>query len=83
MKGTLPTCLKRNVFNQCILPPMTQGDEIWTLTTKMESKFSAAQHNRERNMFNITCKARKTSKWVRGKTTVMGINEIIKNRKWT
>ena len=25
MKGTLSTCLKRKVFNQCILPAMTYG----------------------------------------------------------
>ena len=30
MKGTLPTCLKRKVFNQCILPAMTYGTETWT-----------------------------------------------------
>ena len=62
MKGTLPTCLKRKVFNQCILPAMTYGAETWTLTTKMENKLSAAQHKMERNMFNITYKDRKTKK---------------------
>ena len=56
MKSTLPTCLKRKVFNQCILPVMTYGAETWTLTTKIEKKLSAAQHNMERSMLNITYK---------------------------
>ena len=83
MKGTLPTCLQRKVFNQCNLPAMTSGAETWTLTTKMEKKLSAAQHNMERKMLNITYKERKTNNWVREKTTVMDIMKIIKNRKWT
>ena len=83
MKGTLPTCLKRKGFNQCTLLAMTYGAETWTLTTKMEKKLSAAQHNMERNMLNITYKDRKTNKWVRDQTKVMDIMEIIKNRKWT
>jgi len=62
---------------------MTHGEEIWILTTKMEKKLSAAQHNMELNMFNITYKDQKTNKWVRDQTKVMDIMEIIKNRKWT
>ena len=46
----------------------------------MAKKLLAAQHNMERNMFNITYKGRKTNKWVRDQIKVM---EIIKNRKWT
>jgi hypothetical protein len=83
MKGTLPICLKRKVFNQCILPAMTYGAETWTLSSKMESKLAAAQHNMERSILNITYKDRKTNKWVRDQTKVQDIMEIIKNRKWT
>jgi len=49
----------------------------------VEKKLSAAQHNMERNMLNVTYKDRKTSKWVREQTKIMVIKEIIKNRKWT
>ena len=31
MKDTLPTCLKRKVFNQCILPAVTYRAETWTI----------------------------------------------------
>jgi len=78
MKGTLPTCLKRNVFNQCILPAMTYGAETWTLTTKMEMKLPATLHNTERSMLNITYKDRTTNKWVRDQTKVMDIMDITK-----
>jgi len=44
MKGTLPTCLNRKVFNQCILPAMTYGAETWKLTPK---EIVAAQYNME------------------------------------
>ncbi len=32
MKGNLPICLKRKVYNQYILPAITYGAETWTLT---------------------------------------------------
>ena len=46
----------------------------------MENKLSAAQHNMERNMLNITNKDRNTNMWVRDQTKVMDIMEIIKIR---
>ena len=48
----------------------------------MEKKLSAAQHNMEQNMINITYKDQKTNKRVRDQTKVIDIMEIIKNRKW-
>ena len=58
---------------------MAYEAETWTLTTHIEQKQSAAQHNMERNILNITYKDRKTNKWVRDQTKVMDIMEIIKN----
>jgi len=83
MKCTLPTNLQIKVTKECILPAMTYGADTWTLTTQMENTFSAAQHNMERNVLDITYKHRETNKWVRDQTKVMDIMEIIKNRKWT
>jgi len=64
-------------------PATTYGEETWTLTTKQEKKLSPAPQNMERNMLNITCKDRKTNKWMRDQTKVIDIMEIIKNGKWT
>ncbi|KAK2184475.1 hypothetical protein NP493_265g02030 [Ridgeia piscesae] len=33
-KGNIGTCLKRQVYNSCVLPAMTYGAEIWALTTQ-------------------------------------------------
>ena len=83
MKGNLPICLKRKVYNQCILPAISYGSETWTLTSKMERKLAAAQHNMERSILNITYKDRKTNKWIRDQTKVNDIMKTIKRRKWT
>ena len=32
MKNNMPVCMKRRVFDQCILPSMTYGAETWTMT---------------------------------------------------
>ena len=68
MRGNIPICLKRKVFNQCITPTIVYGAETWAMTTKLEKKIAAAQHNMERNMLGITYKDRKTNKWVREQT---------------
>ena len=33
-KSNLATCLKRQVYNSCVLPAMAYGAETWTLTNK-------------------------------------------------
>ena len=43
MKGNLPICLKKKIFDQCILPTMTYAAETWTLSSNMEKNLQ--QHN--------------------------------------
>ncbi|MEG7521603.1 MAG: hypothetical protein M3H12_00655, partial [Chromatiales bacterium] len=33
-KGNFGTCLKRQVYNSCVLPALTYGAETWALTNK-------------------------------------------------
>ena len=40
---TIGTCLKRQVYNSCILPAMIYGAERWALTTQAKNKLAAAQ----------------------------------------
>ena len=42
-KGNIGTCLKKQVYNSCVLPAMTYGAETWTLTTHAKNKLAAAQ----------------------------------------
>ena len=49
MRGSLPVCLKRKVYNQCILPAMLYECETWKLTKAMETKLRSAQRAMERS----------------------------------
>ena len=64
-KSNLAICLKRQVYNSCVLPSMTYGAETWTLTKLAQNKLAAAQTKMERSMLNITYKDRRTNIWVR------------------
>ena len=44
-KSNLAICLKRQVYNSCVLPAMTYGAETWTLTKQAQNKLAAAQTN--------------------------------------
>ena len=68
-------CLKRQVYNSCVLPTMTYGTETWTLTKQAQNKLAAAQIKMERSMFNITYKTRNTNIWVRERAKVIYYNQ--------
>ena len=83
IKSNLAICLKRQVYNSCVLPAMTYGAETWTLTKQAQNKLAAAQTKMERSMLNITYtyKDRKTNIWVRERTKVT-INTV-REVKWS
>ena len=64
-KSNLAICLKRQVYNSCVLPAMTYGAETWTLTKQAQNKHAATQTKLERSLLNITYKDRKNNIWVR------------------
>ena len=82
-KGNIGTCLKRQIYNSCVLPAMKYGAETWALTTQAKNKLAAAQTKMERSMLNITYWIRKTNIWVREKTKVTDMIEQVRRRKWT
>ena len=67
-KSNIAICLKRQVYNSCVLPAMTYGAETWILTKQAQNKLAAAQTKMERSMLNITYKDRRTNIWVRERT---------------
>ena len=79
LKTNLAICLKRQVYNSCVLPAMTYGAETSTLTKQAKNKLVAAQTKMERSILNITFKDRKTNIWVRERTKVI---DIINTVKW-
>ena len=42
-KSNFAICLKRKVYNSCVLPAMTNGAETWSLTKQAQKKLAAAQ----------------------------------------
>ena len=82
-KSNLAICLKRQVYNSCVLPAMTYGAETWTLTKQAQNKLAAAQTQLERSMLNITYKDRTTNIWVRERTKVIDISNTVRQIKWS
>ena len=82
-KSNLVICLKRQVYNSCVLPAMTYVAETWTLTKQAQNKLAAAQTKMERSMLNITYKNRKTNIWVRERSNVIDIINTVRKMKWS
>ena len=78
----IPIVLKRQVYDQCILPTVTYGPETWNLTKRQTLKLRTMQRAHERTMLNITWRDRKTCQWIREKTKVLDIMETISKLKW-
>ena len=57
-KDNIGTCLKRQIYNSCVLPAMTYGAETWTLTIRAKNKLAAAQTKMETSMLNSTYRDR-------------------------
>ena len=75
-KSNLAICLKRQVYNSCVLLAMAYGAETWTLTKQAHTKM-------ERSMLNITYKDRKTNICVRERTKVIDIINSVRKMKWS
>ena len=82
LKSKLPICMKRKIFNQCILPVLTYGCETWTSTKKINQRLAVTQRAMERSMLGITRRDRKSNKWIREQTKVMDVVEKIRTLKW-
>ena len=67
-KSNLSICLKKQVYNSCVLPAVAYDAETWKLTKQAQNKLAAAQTKMERSKLNITYKDRKTNIWVRERT---------------
>ena len=85
-KSNLVICLKRQVYNSCVLPAMTYGAETWTLTKQAQNKLATVQTKMERSMLNVTYKDRRTSIWVREKSHRYNVhcekNEMVLGRAY-
>ena len=82
LRGSLPLCLKRKVFNQCVLPVMTYGSETWITILETERKLTSTQRAMERLMLGVTLRDKKKASEIREQTKVEDIIQSIKKKKW-
>ena len=61
--------LKRQVYDQCILPTVTYGPENWNLTKQQTLKLRTMKRAHERITLNITWRDRKTAQWIKYQST--------------
>lgn len=81
-KSDIPTCLKRKVFDQCILPVLTYGAETLTLTRKTIKKIQITQRAMERSMLGVSLRDRIQNREIRRRTGVADAIERITTLKW-
>ena len=81
-KSKLPTCLKRRVYNQCIIPTISYGAETWNLTKKLTIKLRSAQRAHERIMLGYKLRDRKRASWIRKQTKLEDLVRTTKSLKW-
>ncbi|KAG1669363.1 putative uncharacterized transposon-derived protein F52C9.6 [Nymphon striatum] len=48
----LPLCLKRKVYDQCVLSVLTYGSDTWAITDTLLKKLASAQHSMERKILD-------------------------------
>ena len=73
--------LEKKLYNRRVLLGMTYASETWTLTKALERRLTAAQRTMERVMIGVSQQDHRTNEWVRSKTKVCDIMQVIKNQK--
>ena len=81
-KSNLPICLKRKVFNQCILPVMTYGAETLTLTVTSARKLRITQRKMERSMLGVSLREHVRNEDLRARTGVTDVIYQVAKLKW-
>ena len=71
--------VKRNIFNECVLPVTTYSSETWALNNNMEDRISVAQCKMELIMFGISLRGQKCNTWICRHTKT---EDIITASRW-
>ena len=78
----MPMSLKRQVFDQCVLPSMTYGCQTWTLTKVMGQKLRTAQNAMEKKMLKLKVKDKVPCTEIRKRTGVQDVVQFVLKQKW-
>ena len=69
----MPLSLKKQVYDQCILPTMTYGCQTWSLTKNIGNKLKVAQRAMERKILGIKIKDKIPCKTIRQQTHIKDV----------
>ncbi|KAJ2937401.1 hypothetical protein O0L34_g19084 [Tuta absoluta] len=82
MKGDLPLSLKRKLVDMCILPVLTYGAQVWSLTEAQKSKLKVCQRAMERSILGVKRIDRVRNTTLRSKTGIMDVGKKSAKLKW-
>jgi hypothetical protein len=74
--SSISQSLKTKVFNQCVLPVMIYGAEMWILTARLVHNFKVAQRAMERAMLGVSLRDRIRNQVIRQRTKVTDSTRI-------
>lgn len=78
----IPMCLKRKVFNQCVLPVMVYVTETWSITKGNLERINKKQRRNEWKMLGITLQDKVEISEMRRRTKVKDAAREILKSKW-
>ena len=82
MDDKMPLSLKRQVFDQCVIPTMSYGCQTWSFTKALIQKLRTAQRAMERKILGIKSKDRVPCREIRARTNVVDIVKYVAKQKW-
>lgn len=82
LRSEIPICLKRKIYDHCILPVLTYGAETLTLTKASCNRIRVTQRRMERAMLGLSWRDRVPNESLRRRTGVVDAVERIALLKW-
>ena len=79
----MPMCLKRQVFEQCIIPSLTYGCETWPLKIETIHKMRSVQRAMERKIIGVSLLDKINHSIIREKTKFNDVVRHILKMKWS
>ena len=82
LDNSMPMCLKKKVFEQCLIPTLTYGCETWPLKINTLHKIRSTQRAMERKILGISLLDKINHTAIREKTKFKDVVSYTLNMKW-